>query len=39
LVLVLGLITALTIFLRPKPVIESHDQLHKIPNYSSTDIK
>ena len=38
LVLVLGLITALTIFLRPKPVIESHGQLHKIPNYSSNDI-
>ena len=41
LVIVLGLITALIIFLRPKSVIESpyQAQLHKIPNYSTTDIK
>ena len=41
LVVVLGLITALIIFLRPKSVVESPSQaqLHKIPNYSTTDIK
>ena len=41
LVVVLGLITALIIFLRHKSVIESSSQaqLDKIPNYSTTDIK
>ena len=40
LVVVLGLITALIIFLRPKSVVESPSQaqLHKIPNYSTTYI-